>query len=229
MATTEQTSTQFRPFSSGELANIIKVTRAARGWSQDTLSALSGLTVRTIQRVENAEPSSPETRRALARAFGLDDLDAFVKAHEFPSAEKIAEQAAAFERDYMLLDVSVAASGKELADLAEASSGYIYQPLDENAGAAASHVAALFDWLKEYGDCDDLYSLSEKVGLYESLSELLNKIDGAGYRICYALRAASLVGNNWVDKTPWRITVGYAFAAPKNNVPTKFAVRKSLQ
>jgi hypothetical protein len=50
---------------------------------------LARLNERTIQRVENGEPSTLDTRRALARAFGFEDLDIFEKPFPFPDAEKL--------------------------------------------------------------------------------------------------------------------------------------------
>jgi transcriptional regulator with XRE-family HTH domain len=74
MPTTEQT--QSRLLTEGELAVEVKVCRGSRQWSQEQLADLSGLSVRTIQRVEGGDPSGFDTRRAIARAFGLEDIDA---------------------------------------------------------------------------------------------------------------------------------------------------------
>lgn len=62
-----------------ELAKFVKTMRDMNKWSQATLAEIARVTERTIQRVENGEPSSLDTRRALARAFGFEDLDAFDK------------------------------------------------------------------------------------------------------------------------------------------------------
>jgi hypothetical protein len=47
----------------------------------------------TVQRVENGEPSSVDTRRALARAFKIENIDVFNKPHAFSSSEKIKKDA----------------------------------------------------------------------------------------------------------------------------------------
>ena len=99
-----------------ELALLCKMQRHSRGWSQETLAELSGLQVRTIQRVENAEASSPDTRRALARAFGAEDIDVFNKVAVFPTIEEIEAKAKAeeaFNRDHIKLAV-VPATGRRL-------------------------------------------------------------------------------------------------------------------
>src|SRR5262249_52531631 len=72
-----------------ELADFIKWIRETNKWTQATLAEIAGVTERTIQRVENAEPSSLDTRRALARAFGSKDLDIFEKPWPRPDPEKL--------------------------------------------------------------------------------------------------------------------------------------------
>ena len=71
---TEQTTAP-KPLNGQELAGIVRAFREMRQWSQDTLSAISKLSIRTVQRVESEEPSSADTRRALALAFELGDID----------------------------------------------------------------------------------------------------------------------------------------------------------
>lgn len=73
-----------KPINGEELAGIIRTFREMRQWSQDTLAALSKLNIRTVQRVESGEASSAETRRALALAFELEDIDVFNKPFIMP-------------------------------------------------------------------------------------------------------------------------------------------------
>ena len=63
--------------------------RQWRGWSQETLAELSGLTVRTVQRVEAGDRVGPETRRALARAWGAPDINCLNTPTVFPTTEEI--------------------------------------------------------------------------------------------------------------------------------------------
>jgi transcriptional regulator with XRE-family HTH domain len=102
----EVKQTQTRPFTPEELASFVIVFRQALGWTQETLEEISGLNVRTIQRVERAEPSSVDTRRALARAFDLEDIDVFNKPHTFKSEEQIRKEAEEFQRKNVTLDRS---------------------------------------------------------------------------------------------------------------------------
>lgn len=49
----------------------VKRLREERSWSQEHLAAVTGVSLRTIQRVESEGTGSPETRLALAAAFGV--------------------------------------------------------------------------------------------------------------------------------------------------------------
>ncbi|RFB79111.1 helix-turn-helix domain-containing protein [Methylovirgula sp. 4M-Z18] len=73
-----------RPLTIAEIANFVRAQREANGWSQETLAEISRLNVRTIQRVEDGQPSSVDTRRALASAFGFSDIDFFSKPMPVP-------------------------------------------------------------------------------------------------------------------------------------------------
>jgi transcriptional regulator with XRE-family HTH domain len=74
-----------RPLDDKEVADFVRIQRDANGWTQDTLAELSGLNVRTIQRVEDGQPSTLDTRRALARAFELGDIDFLSKPVPIPT------------------------------------------------------------------------------------------------------------------------------------------------
>ena len=73
--TTAQQAAQPRHLSPQELAALVKATREMRQWSQEQLAEIAGLSSRTVQRVEEGQPSSVDTRRALASAFGADGIE----------------------------------------------------------------------------------------------------------------------------------------------------------
>jgi transcriptional regulator with XRE-family HTH domain len=93
-----------RPLTPEEIDSLVKIVRTSHGWTQEVLALLSGLQTRTIQRVEQGQPSSIDTRRALARAFRLDDIDYFNSPKHFPSDAAIQKQKEAFDREHLLLD-----------------------------------------------------------------------------------------------------------------------------
>jgi len=66
-----------KPLSSTDLALIVRLLRHEKGWSQETLAEVTGLSERTIQRVEDGEGTNAHTHRALARAFGFENINAF--------------------------------------------------------------------------------------------------------------------------------------------------------
>jgi transcriptional regulator with XRE-family HTH domain len=121
---------QLRVMAPKELALFVTLRRQGLGWTQETLAEISGLTVRTVQRVENGEPSSVDTRRALARAFKIENIDVFNKPHAFSSSEKIKKDAEEFKKNHLTLAVTVAATGKRLANLAEEMTMRCFQQPD---------------------------------------------------------------------------------------------------
>jgi transcriptional regulator with XRE-family HTH domain len=218
-----------RLISPDELAIVIKIYRQVNGWTQETLAEISGLTVRTIQRIENSEPSSVDTRRALARAFQIEDIDIFNKPHSFKSEEQIRKEAEEVEKNYVTLDVTVAKSGKDLADFAERMTMYCLQQADNVPRSVAEEVASLYDYLRDYGDVDELYSFAQKLVVHDELDRYLSTVKEAGYSICCALRNTKIVGPNWKDKTPLPVTIGYAFVVPKDREPMQARVPKAFR
>jgi transcriptional regulator with XRE-family HTH domain len=221
-------NTQLRLISPHELATFVALYRQALGWTQETLSEISGLTVRTVQRVENGEASSVDTRRALARAFQLEDIDTFNKLQTFMSGEQIKKDAEEFQMTHMTLPVSVATTGKQLAELAESTQMRCFQQPDNVSKPVAQLVAEIFDYLTDYGEVDELYSHSQKLDVHAALDEQLTLLKAAGYSLCYSLRKTSIVGKSWVDKTPMPVGIAYAFVNKEGTEPKLVAVAKSV-
>jgi transcriptional regulator with XRE-family HTH domain len=120
MPTTEQT--QPRLLTEGELAVVVRFFRESRQWSQEQLADLSGLSVRTIQRVERGDASGFDTRRAIARAFEFEDIDALNKPFSIRTAEEMQAAKEKFDREHVTLKALPLKTGKQPAKLAEAHS-----------------------------------------------------------------------------------------------------------
>lgn len=203
---------------------VVKICRTAMGWSQETLAELSGLNVRTLQRVENGEPSSLDTRRALARGFQLEDIDAYNKPFERKSEAELEKEVEELKRKHITLDATTASSGKELADLVETIEAGAYDMPPDLGEDAAKSIAFLFDYMREYGDCYELYSMSEKVHVYTAFKDALHDIAKHGYSICYSTRTVNVANKDWEHQTPLVWEVAHVFAAPKGSEPKQVLV-----
>jgi len=137
--------------SAKDLADIVRALREQRGWSQDTLSAISKLSLRTVQRAENAEPSNGDTRRALALAFEVPDADFFNKPLNLPSPEQIQADLERTRREYVTLPLTVASSGPELVRVIEGADMNSSSSVVELGGSAAEAFAGLVDYLRDSG------------------------------------------------------------------------------
>src|SRR5438067_13589598 len=115
MTTETVNESKARNLTPAELAAVVRMLRELRGWSQEQLAEISGLSGRTVQRVEEGLASSADTRRALARGFGFDDIDGFNKPYIVPTPEEAAAAKARFEKEHVTLKVETIQSGKQLA------------------------------------------------------------------------------------------------------------------
>ena len=214
--------------SAADLAIVVRDFREMRGWSQDTLSAISKVSLRTIQRVENGEPSSGDTRRALALAFELGDADVFNKPWAIPSPEELKAAEEQFKREHVTLPANIASSGQELVRLIEEADMNSSSSAVELEGAAAEAFAGLVDYLRDYSDCADCMSETEKLKVFAEVREYLDTLRAAGFSVTYARRNTKLVSQNWADKTPWPVTIVYLVVHPTGHEPKMIVVSRKV-
>ena len=225
---TEQ-MTENRAPNPAEIALIVKMFREHAGWSQETLAEISGLTPRTIQRVEGGESTSIDTHRALARAFGFENIDAFDERMDVPSPEEGKALMDKATRDNVILDVVVMKSGKQLVEFAESIDAFSSNILEVVPREAAEIAAETFDFLTEYVDCHDLYTHVGKLDVHDQMTEKLNELGARGISMCAAVRPVKFSGTNWENKTPMPMTIGYVLVCPTTGAPTKVMVPKELR
>ncbi|CAN7365503.1 helix-turn-helix domain-containing protein [Paraburkholderia terricola] len=163
--TTEQ-SQQARLLTPNELALLIEVFREMRQWSQEQLAAISGLNVRTIQRAEKGEPASLDTRRALARAFEFEDIDALSEPFMIPTEDDLKAAKEKFDRDHITLTATPMTTGKQLAKLAESCTMDLSEPAFALTREADEAFATLVDYFRDYRDCADAYMEMQKFEMY---------------------------------------------------------------
>jgi len=209
-----------------ELAFCIKLFRELRQWSQEQLSAISGLTARTIQRVEKGEPSSTDTRRALARAFGLEDIDAFNKPITIPDAEEQKAQQEKFAKDNITLKAQPLTTGKELAKLAETTQMDLFSPAFELERAADEEFAALTDYFHEYRDCHDLYSEVGKFEVFDAMDIHIQALKAQEVSLCYATRQVAFKSAPGIE--PYKAEVLYVVACRRGHELKEFATPKAF-
>jgi len=221
-----QAMPQLRTFTPAEVAFMVKAFREAHGWTQETLAELSGVAPRTIQRIECGDPSSVDSRRALARAFEMNDIDAFNRAQEIPTAAEVEAKSEEIRRTHVTLDVDIIGSGKQLADLVEGLNAIAPDIRADIADEAAAIVAGLIDYVSEYLDCSQFYSFTDKLEVHRHLSVELAALREQGLSLCAAVRRTALVGQGWIDQPPMPTVIGYLFvshlgAEPKHVLTTK--------
>jgi len=124
MVTATEQAAKPRNLTPVELAVLARTFRESRQWSQEQLAEIAGVSSRTVQRVEEGQTSSMDTRRALASAFGFEDIDALNKPYLIPTAEQAAAAKERFDKENLTLKAVCVETGKQLGKLAEMSSGY---------------------------------------------------------------------------------------------------------
>lgn len=226
MNATESTQ-QTRLLTPAELALCIRLFREMRQWSQEQLAAISGLNVRTIQRVEQGLFASLDTRRALARAFEFEDIDALNKPFTIPSAEEFKAAKEKFDREHVTLTATPLTTGKQLARLAETCAMDLSEPAFELTREADETFAALVDYFRDYRDCADAYSETQKFEVYDELQSHIDALMKLGVSLRYAERKVQVKWGADPDSKPMPANVLYVVGFPLGKEPEQFATPKS--
>ncbi|MBI2728336.1 MAG: helix-turn-helix transcriptional regulator [Polaromonas sp.] len=226
MTTAEQTKPP-RMLTLAELAFLIKFFRETRQWSQEQLSSISGLSCRTVQRVEEGKASSIDTRRALARAFEFEDIDALNKPFSIPDAEEQKAQQEQFAKDHITLKAQPIGSGKELAKLVEMTMMDMSTPAIELSREADERFAELIDYFREYRDCKDMYSELDKFEIYDAMDEHIKALKGLQVSLCFATRKVAFTSA--LGAQPFTAEALYVVACKLGQELTEFATPKAVQ
>lgn len=225
MSATEKTPP--RLLTPEELGFVVKLHRELRQWSQEQLGEISGLSTRTIQRVEDNQASSLDTRRALARAFEIEDVDAFNKPYVIPTEEEVNAAKERFEKQNITLPALPLTTGKELASLVELASMDLSTTAFDLSREADEHFAELIDSFRDYRDCADCYAQRDKFAVYDELQEHIDALKALGVSLRYATRKM-VVKSEVPEAKPLPVTVLYVIAFEVGNEPTEFATPRSM-
>lgn len=227
MTHTEQS--QPRLLTPSELAAVVRLFREMRQWSQEQLAELSGLSVRTIQRMESGEACGFDTRRAIARAFEFEDIDALNKPFPIPTPEELQAAKEKFEREHVTLKALPLETGRQLARLAEIHSMDLSTPGFDLPREADEEFAAMIDFMREYRDCSDCYSETQKFEIYDGLQQHIDALSASGVSLRYAERKVQLRFNSdTAGGKPFDTSVLYVVAFPTGKEPDEFATPRSV-
>ncbi|ENO0290394.1 helix-turn-helix transcriptional regulator [Enterobacter bugandensis] len=220
-------NTQARLLTPAELAMCIKMFREMRKWSQEQLANISGLNVRTIQRVEQGLSASFDTRRALASAFEFEDIDVLNKPFTIPSEDEVKAAKEKFDREHVTLAAIPLTTGKQLAKLAEVCIMDLSEPAFELTREANEAFALLVDYFRDFRDCADAYSETQKFEVYDEMQSQINMLRTLGVSLRYAERKIQMKWGSEPDSKPMPVNMLYVVGFPLGKEPEQFAIPKS--
>lgn len=222
-------TSEIRTLTPAEVGVFIRAYREQRHWSQEQLAEISGLSVRTIQRVEQGQESSFDTRRALGVAFGFEDIDFLNKPLTLPTEEGLRAQQEKFEKENVIIPAHPLTTGRQLATLVAECDMDLSQPMCDLPPPAEAEFAALVDYHRDFRDCADLYSETQKLEVYADLQAHIDALSALEVSLCYATRKVAISWNaEEPKKSSTPSSVLYVLAYPSGQVPKQVAVaRKS--
>ncbi|MGE5536555.1 MAG: helix-turn-helix transcriptional regulator [Acidobacteriota bacterium] len=213
-----------------DLGEFIKTLRDMNKWTQATLAEIARVTERTIQRVENGESSSLDTRRALARAFGYEDLDVFDKPWPLPNVEKLRTYAAQLEKTTAVIPITRIGDARTLRTMTEGAESSATEEIGELAPEAREAFASIVDYLRDYNDVRDLYSMSQRLDVDRDIDALLKAIRDGSAAVGAGLRHARVrFKSDGANCEPMDWTNIYFVLAPSGSLPLNVRVPKAFK
>lgn len=110
--------------------------------------------------------------------------------------------------------------------MVEVASMDLSTPAVELTRAAEERFAELIDYFRDYRDCADMYSQSDKFAIYDELQGHIDALQSLGVSLRYATRKVAVKAAP--DVKPWATTVLYVIAFPLGKEPTEFATPRSM-
>jgi hypothetical protein len=188
------------------------------------LAGLAGLTERTIQRVEDGQPSSLDTRRAIARAFGIKDLDVFEKPMPVQDDAYLAEM----QKTTVVVPLVRIENARTLREMIEGTGSCSADEIGENQHAAREAFALLVDNTRDYMDGYADCSMSLRLEMENHFKTILETISASGAAVGAGLRKLQLkFPDDRADEKPWRFTNIYLVLAPANAFPSSVRVQRA--
>lgn len=218
-----------RPLANDELAMLIRLLRTQRQWSQEQLAGISGVNVRTVQRAERGESANLHTRRALAQAFELSNIDALNTPMQVPTAEEIEAKQKAFERDYRTLTATKVVSARALGGLARDCHADHSWMAFEPSPIVETAFAALLDYLRDFRDCADDVPEVDKIGMYADIQRYLDELAAHGTTVLAATDDPLVQFGGALGSDPVRVRILYLGLFPTKATPDSFAVPRKAK
>jgi transcriptional regulator with XRE-family HTH domain len=197
--------------------------REAQHLSQEALAEAAGVTVRTVQRFEAGEGVQIGSRRSLAKALGYDDQDIFDDPKFAATVLGFFDDRKAFQQkqvddqhpDQMRLPAQLSSCGEEAIQFAQGNDAATVDISPELNRETKEIAAAFADYLRDVGELDDL-SVANSLAFANELDDMLKALKAEGATVYTAKHDRKFVGENWVDKKPMTMTLGYLVVVPSD-------------
>lgn len=181
----------------------------------------ANITVRTVQRFEAGEAVQIGSRRALAKALGYDDRDIFDDPKFAATVLSCMDQFKAFQQkqlddqhpDQMRLPAQLINCGAEAINFAQGKDAATFDISPELNRETKEIAAAFLDYVRDVGELDDL-SATDSLAFANELDGMLNSLKAEGAIVYTAKHDRKFVGENWENKTPMTLTLGYLVIVP---------------
>ncbi|MCM3377912.1 hypothetical protein M3654_23135, partial [Bacillus licheniformis] len=159
--------------------------------------------------------------------FEFEDIDALNKPFTIPSEDEFQAAKEKFDREHVTLTALPLTTGKQLAKLAETCQMDLSEPAFDLTREADETFAMLVDYFRDYRDCFDAFSETQKFDVYDELQSHIDALKTFGVSLRYAERKMHVKWGSDENSKPMPVNVLYVVGFPLGKEPEQFATPRS--
>jgi len=223
--TNEHNNIKYRPIPEKVLSLTIASLRKQRRWTQQKLAEASGRDIRTIQRVESKGIAHWDTKRDIAGAFELEDIDIFNKPVRISDEKECIEECGRTKKETVVLNVEKITEAKKLLEITETAEGYQFDSIGVLSEKAAKYFAEFEIYLRDHQDIFPELTSAQKQEVIAQLRVMLGKLQKEGVSIGIAFRKVKTEA----VQDYFFLRINYYIAAPGNIFPKEIIAQKFMR
>lgn len=186
---------------------------------------MAKLSCRAIQRIEKGEGANPHSKRALARAFELEDIDVFNKYVHIPDEKSLKEGFEHKQEETITLVLEKIVSGKMLREMTEEAGAYSFGFLVSLTNDCERVFAELQDYIKDYSDIHKEFSAVQRLDINEELEKILSQFEKNGFHLGIAV-GKIMIGQ---ESNLTTLKINHYVVDEKGKLPRQIVVSKSFE
>jgi hypothetical protein len=153
-----------------------------------------------------------------------DDIDRLNKPWIVPDVEEFEKERQRLEQETTLISVNPIRDGRHIRELAEQCEAFQWEQVSDLSPTAERAFAELQELFRDYGECEELYTSTQKLDVNSDFQSLYTTILREGFELGFAGRSVILRWENHETAAKVPLKLMYLVIAARTRLPLKLRV-----